>query len=153
MLFQQYDTAPIHAFLEFLSSVLCTIFFSSHWLLSNISLIETMDSGERGINPVTINTMNPLKEYCPIRGLNQRPVVLQSCALLTELCWFSLTTIRYALERIVGKGKILVYRIYLFSYYVFFFTEEKNHNRVIFRLSSGEAYNLDRSEIYSSTTE
>ena len=43
-------SAPIHAFLELFIPVLRTIFFSSHWLLSHITFVETMNVGERGIN-------------------------------------------------------------------------------------------------------
>ena len=52
-LFQQYvgnialASAPIDAFLEFLKPVLGTILFLSHWLLSHITIVETMDSSER----------------------------------------------------------------------------------------------------------
>ena len=46
-LFQQYASAPIDAFLEFLKPVLGTILFLSHCLLSHITIVETMDSGER----------------------------------------------------------------------------------------------------------
>ena len=51
-LFQQYvsiasTSAPIDAFLEFLEPVLGTILFLSHWLLSHITIVETMDSSER----------------------------------------------------------------------------------------------------------
>ena len=42
-------SAPIDAFLEFLKPVLGTIFFLSHWLLSHITIVETMGSGERKI--------------------------------------------------------------------------------------------------------
>ena len=40
-------SAPIDAFLEFLKLVLGTILFLSHWLLSHITIVETMDSSER----------------------------------------------------------------------------------------------------------
>ena len=39
----------------------------SHWLLSHITFAETMDSSEKGINPMTI--INPQKEYCPMLGI------------------------------------------------------------------------------------
>ena len=51
--FQQYvsniasASAPMDAFLEFLKPVLGTILFLSHWLLSQITIVKTMDSGER----------------------------------------------------------------------------------------------------------
>ena len=35
-------------------------------------------------NPVTMTIINPRKEYCPSRGLNQKAPVFKSCALLTE---------------------------------------------------------------------
>ena len=44
--------APVHAFLDFLNAVLSTIYFPSAWLLSHI--VETMDSSERGMNPVAM---------------------------------------------------------------------------------------------------
>ena len=52
-LFQQYvsniasASAAIDAFLEFLKPVLGTILFLSHWLLSHITIVETMVSSER----------------------------------------------------------------------------------------------------------
>ena len=48
------DNALIHAFLEFFLLVLLTIFFTSHWLLSHITIIETMDSSKRGMNPMVV---------------------------------------------------------------------------------------------------
>ena len=50
-------TAPIHAFLK----VLSTIFFPSHWMLSHITIVETMDSSERGMNPTAMTIINPWK--------------------------------------------------------------------------------------------
>ena len=44
-----------------------------------------MDSGERGMNPVAMTIINPRKEYWPSRGSNQRPPVLKSATLPTEL--------------------------------------------------------------------
>ena len=40
-------TSLIYAFLEFFLPVFCTIFFLSHWLLSQITIIKTMDRRER----------------------------------------------------------------------------------------------------------
>ena len=39
-----------------------------------------MDSGERGMNPVTMIIINPWKEYWPSRESNQRPPVLKSAS-------------------------------------------------------------------------
>ena len=53
-------SAPIHAFQKFLFPVLCIIFFPSQCLLPY--MIETMVSGERGINPATISVTNLVTE-------------------------------------------------------------------------------------------
>ena len=44
-----------------------------------------MDGGERGMNPTAMTIINPRKEYRPSWGSNQRPPVLMSCMLPTEL--------------------------------------------------------------------
>ena len=62
-LFIVVASAPNHAFLEFFQPVLHTIFFPRHWLLSHI--VETMDSSERGMNPVAMTIINPQKECWP----------------------------------------------------------------------------------------
>ena len=36
--------------------------FPSQWLLSNITIVETTDSGERVMNPVAMTIVNPRKE-------------------------------------------------------------------------------------------
>ena len=70
-------------FLEFFLSIFRKILFSSHWLLSHIPIVETIDNAERGMNPVTMTIFNS-------RGSNQRPAVLKSCKLPTEPQWFEL---------------------------------------------------------------
>ena len=77
-------SAPTHACLEFFSPVLCTIFFPSHWQLCHITIVETMDGSERGMNPVATTVINPRKEYWPSRECNQRHPVLKSLTLPTE---------------------------------------------------------------------
>ena len=62
-----------------------TIFFSSHWLRSHITIVETTDSDERGMNPVAMTIINSRKKYWPSLGSNQRPPVLRSATLPTEL--------------------------------------------------------------------
>ena len=62
-----------------------SIFFPSHWLLSHITIVETADSGERGMNPVAMTIINSRKEYWPRRGSNQWPPVLKYATLPTEL--------------------------------------------------------------------
>ena len=62
-----------------------TICFPSHFLLSHTTIVETMNSGERGMNPVAMTIINPRKEYWPSRRSNQRPPFLKSDTLPTEL--------------------------------------------------------------------
>ena len=65
-----------------------TIFFPSHWLLSHITIVETTDSSERGMNLVAMTIINPRKEYWPSQGSNQRPPVLKSPTLPTDIFSF-----------------------------------------------------------------
>ena len=60
-------SGPIHAFQGFFLTALDTILFPSHLLLSHITNVETMDSGERKMNPVTMTIINFQKEYWPSR--------------------------------------------------------------------------------------
>ena len=53
--------------------------------LSHITIVETTDSAERGMNPVAMTIINPRREYWPSRGSNQRPPFLKSATLPTEL--------------------------------------------------------------------
>ena len=62
------------------------IIFISHWLLSHITIIETIDSGKRRMNSAAMTIINPWKEYWSSRGSNQRPPVLSSCTW-PELHW------------------------------------------------------------------
>ena len=54
--------APIHDFLEVHSPVLHTVFFASHWLLSCLTIVETMVSGESGMDPTTMTIISPQNE-------------------------------------------------------------------------------------------
>ena len=62
-------SAPIHAFLELPLPVLCTILFPNKWLLSHITIIKTMDSSERGMNPVEMIIINPQKKLLTELGI------------------------------------------------------------------------------------
>ena len=86
-LFQLYCNS--HVFQEFFLPLLCTIFFPSNWWLSHITIVETMDNSERGINPVTLTITYSRREHTAIQGSNQRIPVLHSCTLTTELHEFS----------------------------------------------------------------
>ena len=55
-------SGPIHAFLEFFLVELHAIFFSSQLLLSHITIIKTMPSGERGMNPVEMTIVDSRKK-------------------------------------------------------------------------------------------
>ena len=46
-----------------------------------MTIVETMDSGERGMNPAAMTIINPRKEYWPSRGSKQQPPVLKSAML------------------------------------------------------------------------
>ena len=52
---------------------------------SYITIVETMDNGERGMSPAAMTIINPWKEYWPSRGSNQQPPVLKSAMLPTEV--------------------------------------------------------------------
>ena len=76
--------APAHAFLKFFMPVLHTIFLPCHWLLSNMTIAETIDNGSTGMNSVAMTITNPLTECLLSWELNQGPLVLKSCTLRTE---------------------------------------------------------------------
>ena len=65
--FQQYfsyiaaASAPTNAFLDFFVPVPRTTFCPSHWLISHITIAETTDSSERGMNPVAMAIIIPGK--------------------------------------------------------------------------------------------
>ena len=52
-------SSHIHVFLEFFLPELRTILFPSHCVLSHITIVETIGSGEREMNPVTLTINNP----------------------------------------------------------------------------------------------
>ena len=45
---------PMPSWSFFFKPVLSTISFPRHWLLSNITIVKTTDSGKRGMNPVAM---------------------------------------------------------------------------------------------------
>ena len=80
---------PIKCFLGVLfNQYSAQYFFPSHWLLSNISVVKTMDGDKRRMNPVAMTIINPRKGCWPSLESNQRPSVLKSGTLPTEL-WSS----------------------------------------------------------------
>ena len=67
--FNIISVVPIHTFLEFVLPELRKIFFPSHRLLSYMTISETMDSGERGTNPIVVTSISPQKEYWTSLGI------------------------------------------------------------------------------------
>ena len=126
----------IHAFLEFFTPVLHTIFFSSHRMLSHITIVKVMDSCKREMNPVQMTVNHSLKKKnWPSWGSNQKPTFLKSSKLPTELKVLGFLTLYHtypeknkAFENIVGKEKTLVTSIFSFSHNVFYPIREKNQN-------------------------
>ena len=47
--------------------LLHTIFFPSHWLLSHMTVVNTMVSGDRGMYSVAMTIINPRKEIGQVR--------------------------------------------------------------------------------------
>ena len=64
-------SVPIHTFLQFFNPVLRTILLPSHLLISHITIVEAMDSSERGMNPVAMAINSPRKEYWQSQGSKQ----------------------------------------------------------------------------------
>ena len=54
-------------------------------MLSHMTIVKTMDSGDRGMNPVEMTIVKPRKAYQPIRGSNKPTPVLKSATLPTQL--------------------------------------------------------------------
>ena len=73
-------SAPICVLLKFYLPVLRTISFPGHCLLS-YTIIEKIDSGEKGMNPVALIIVNSRREYWPSLESKKRPPVLKSCSL------------------------------------------------------------------------
>ena len=63
------------------SPVLRTIFFPSHWLLSRITTVKTMDVSERGMNHVAMSIIIPRKEYWSSYQSSQQAAALKPCML------------------------------------------------------------------------
>ena len=77
-------SAPIHAFLGF----------------PHNHCQKKLDSCERGLNRVAMTIINSLKEHWPSRGLNQRPPVLKSTTLPTELWELAKTENRCSFDKL-----------------------------------------------------
>ena len=62
------------------------MFSPCHWLLSHITIVETMDGGERGMNPFTMNVINLRKEYSPdfLRAIFRS--ITKSASAITPYC-------------------------------------------------------------------
>ena len=60
-------------------TVLRRIFFPSHWLLFHMTVVETMNTGERLLNPVAMTIINPRKKI--LAGPEIEPMTSCSQAL------------------------------------------------------------------------
>ena len=79
---------PVHLSMLSCSSFnLCSAQYSlqATGCFSRITIVEKLDSGEKGMNPVAMTIINLQKEYQPRQESNQRPPVLRSFTLPTEL--------------------------------------------------------------------
>ena len=119
--FQQYfnymaaESAPIHSFLKFFLPLLRTIFFPSHCLLSHITIVETTDSGERGMNPVAMTIINhQSSENICLAGYRTSNFLLSSPQLYRLSYRARLTEWKTSLEK-----EKMVTSIFFFSYNVF----------------------------------
>ena len=68
-------------------------------LLFHITIVESMESGEGGMNSVTITIFNHKKEYLQSRGSNQRPPV-SSLVRYRLRCGVRLSDKEYILQNI-----------------------------------------------------
>ena len=59
------------------TSTLHNIISICYWLLPHITIAKTMDSGERGMNLVTMTIINPLKKYWPSLGIEPETSCVQ----------------------------------------------------------------------------
>ena len=100
-----------------LETVFCTIFLPSHWLLSYITNVKTMDCCERGMHHVAMTIINPRREYWPSQGQNNQPPILKSCTLPTKLWGPSsrllMTLRKKPFENNVGKAENAVNQHFL----------------------------------------
>ena len=54
-------------------------------MLSHMTIVKTMDSSDRGMNPAAMTIVNPRKAYRPTRGSNEPTPVLKSATLPAQL--------------------------------------------------------------------
>ena len=121
-------------------------FFPSHWLLSLITIVKTTDSGERGMNHVTMTIINPRKEHWLSLESNQRPPVLMSATFRlsygAQRLWES-----EVLKILWEKEKML---LPAFSPFPTIFSLLSKENSIIWatmKLSSANVINLDKATI------
>ena len=87
----------------------CLYFVLSIGTSDSVALIH-QDNGDRWMNPVAMTIINPRKEYWSSWRSNQRPPVLKSAMLLTELWgsgifrWPIFLKLWQEVENTVGKG-------------------------------------------------
>ena len=65
---------PVHMLSWNSLPVLRTIFFPNHWLLSHVTIVKTMDSGEMVLNPDTMTIVSTRKVCEPRLGSSMMSV-------------------------------------------------------------------------------
>ena len=108
-------TAPIHVFLEFFLPGFYTIFFPSQWLLSHNTIVKTTDSGEKGINPVTMTIIDILREYWSSPGIEPPTSCFQVLYATNWAMGLGWMTLRKSILKIMWeKERILITSIFSF---------------------------------------
>ena len=74
-------SAAIRAFLEFFKPMLRTVFFPTHWLLSHFTIVQAMDSCDRGMNPVALHYHQSLERILAKLGIEPVTPVLKYATL------------------------------------------------------------------------
>ena len=100
-------SAPIHAFLIFFSPVLSTISFSSHWLLSHITIAATTDSGQSRMNSFVMTIINPKKEDWPSQDSNLQPPVFKCYTLPKGLQQLNIKKIKIYVTNIIVENEAI----------------------------------------------
>ena len=111
---------------------------------SHVTIVETRDSGKRGMNPVVITIINTRKECWPSWGSNHRTLVLNpfpNKPWLLRVCSTSL------LKTLWEKEKLLVTSNFSFSHSFFYSFENFLSPPSNSTLSSANSFGLEKSKI------
>ena len=124
------------------------MFFLSHWLLSHIIIVVTMDSGERGMNPVAITIISAQKEYWPSRGQNQGlGDVKKGIYSFPNKPLFLHVYSTSLLKTLWEKEKLLVTSNFSFSHSIFYPFGELSSTFIKFKIVVCKLLSLEESKI------